>query len=623
MNRLIKILFGLKMTIVSGIFLLISISLWLMKKTLPIDPAWGAIIISGTPMLILAVYRLIKEKWISSALLISMAMLASIMIGEIFAAGEVAFIMALGALLEEKTLEKAKKGLRELIDLTPIKGRKLVGKTETIVLASDIESGDIIRVLPGEKIPTDGIIIEGSSSIDQSIMTGESLPIDKTIGDEVFCGSLNQFGSIDYRATNVGSDSSLYRLINLVKEAESKKAPMQRIADTWAVWLVPIALIVAVFGFVLNRFWGYDFTISLTRAVTVLVVFCPCALALATPTSIVAAIGQATKKGVIIKSGEALEYMGKVNVIAFDKTGTLSYGVLKVSDILPIDTTETKLLEIAANAEQKSEHPLAKAIIDRAKIENVKFYNIEDFQMFPGKGVISKIDGEEIICGNKKFLKEKNIAIEKENEINNLAAEGKALVYIAKDNKFLGAIALSDSLRPDAKETLNRLNSLNTKTILLTGDNKNAAAYLAKTCEIEDVYSELLPEDKMKLLKDLQNEKNIVCMIGDGVNDAPALKMADVSIAMGSIGSDIAIDASDILLMNEDLKNIVYITKLSQETVKTIKKNISLSMLINLFAIVLSVLGVLTPITGALVHNAGSVLVVLNAAMLYDKKFEY
>ena len=323
---------GIPMTIVGGIFLVISLVLSLTGNKLPIDPAWVSVFICGIPLLYLSIWRIIYNHGISkisSALLISIAMIAAIAIGDLFAAGEVAFIMAIGAILEEKTTERAKKGLKKLISLTPQQGRKISNGKEEMIAAEDIKMNDILRVLPGESIPVDGDIMDGVTSVDQSIMTGESLPVDKTVGDSVFCGTINRFGTIDIRASKLGEDSSLQKLIRMVEEAENKKAPMARIADKAASWLVPVALLIAIIAFIVTK--------DIVRAVTVLVVFCPCALVLATPTAIMAAIGQATKHGVIIKSGEALERMGKVDTIAFDKTGTLTNGNLVVKDIYPFE----------------------------------------------------------------------------------------------------------------------------------------------------------------------------------------------------------------------------------------------------------------------------------------------
>ena len=630
MKKIIDFLAGVPMTIVAGIFLAISLVLMLTGIECPVDPAWITIIISGIPMLYLALIRLFFQKWVSSALLISIAMIASIAIGEIFAAGEVAFIMAIGAILEDITIARAKKGLSKLIALAPIEGRKLTKKegvfTEEMIPAEQIRVGDLLRVLPGEKIPVDGKIVTGNTSVDQSVMTGESLPVDKTIGEEVFCGTMNCFGSIDMEATSVGKDSSLQKLINMVKEAENKKAPMQRIVDKWAVWLVPIALLVAIGAFFVTWTLGYDIMVALNRGVTVLVVFCPCALALATPTSIMAAIGQATKHGVIIKSGEALEKMGKVDTIAFDKTGTLTYGKLEVSDIISFDDAlnEDNLLALTASAEARSEHPLGKAIVTYAKKKNIGIVESENFQMIAGKGIYSEVSGEKLLCGSEKYLLRNGVLISDiiYSELERLRSQGKASILVAVSGICMGVVALSDVLRPTAKEMVERLSAMDTKTVLLTGDNKKTASYFADQVGITEVRAELLPEQKVENITFLQKEGNNVCMIGDGVNDAPALKTANVGVAMGSMGSDIAVEAADIALMSDDISKIPYLKRLSCSTLKTIKGNIVASMCINAVAVILSVLGFLNPITGALVHNAGSVLVVLNATLLYDRKFD-
>ncbi len=621
MKKINNFLAGLPMTIIGGVFLVLSFVFSKLNIMFPADPAWITVIISGIPLLYLSVWRIIHNKGISkisSALLITIAMFAAIAIGDLFAAGEVAFIMAIGAILEDMTTERAKNGLKKLIELTPHHGRKIIGNTETMIPVEKIKKGDIIRVLSGEKIPVDGIIMSGETSVDQSIMTGESLPVDKTKGDDVFCGTLNRFGAIDITATNVGEDSSLQKLIKLVRDAEKKQAPSQRIADKCASWLVPVALLIAIFTLIVTG--------DIVRAVTVLVVFCPCALVLATPTSIMAAIGQATKYGVIIKSGEALEKMGKVNLLAFDKTGTLTYGKLKVSDIISFDSSMKKnaILALTASAELKSEHPLGKAIIEYAKEQNLDLNECNDFRMYAGKGISAEIENRTLFCGNEKFISENSITINNNinDELEKLRSQGKASIIVAEKNKCIGIVALSDTLRPEAAEVIKRLSEMNTKTVLLTGDNKKTADYFAKQIGIENLCADLLPEQKVESIANLQKEDNIVCMIGDGINDAPALKIADVGIAMGSMGSDIAVESSDIALMSDDISKIPYLKRLSNATVSTIKLAITLSMCINFVAILLSVTGILTPTTGALVHNAGSCFVVLIAALLYDRKFE-
>lgn len=617
-DEITDFLFGLKMTIISAIFLVISVIFMILGIDTPIylNPAWGAVIISGIPMLLLALTRLIREKWISSALLIAIAMVASLLIGEIFAAGEVAWIMALGALLEDWTVERAKKGLRNLINLTPQTGRRIVDGKEEMISVDEIKIGDTLRILPGESVPVDGEIINGTSSLDQSIMTGESLPIDKDVGDEVFCGTMNLYGAIDIKATSLGENSSLQKLIDLVKAADEKQAPTQRIADKWATWLVPVALIIAIAAWLITG--------NIERGVTVLVVFCPCALILATPTAIMAAIGQATKYGVLIKSGEALETLGGLNTLVFDKTGTLTYGNLAVSDIISLkdDLDEMDVLNIVASCEELSEHPLAKAVVDKAKEVEIDIEEPQDFKMVPGKGVSCKNSYGQVYAGNSKFLSGNNIDFNVDSELNQLKHEGKASIIVALNDGVVGLIGLSDVIREDSKNMIENLHELGTETILLTGDNTETANYFASQVGIGKVYGNLLPQEKLDWIEKLKSEGKKVCMIGDGVNDAPALKTADVSVAMGSVGSDVAIEAADIALLGDDIGKIPYLKKLSNSTLFTIKANIILSMTINAVAIVCSVLGLLNPVTGAIVHNAGSCLVVLNAALLYDRKFD-
>lgn len=630
MKKFVDFLAGVPMTILAGIFLVLSFVLMVAELPCPMDPAWGTIFLSGIPMLYLAITRLVYQKWISSALLISIAMFASMAIGEIFAAGEVAFIMAVGAILEDLTVARAKKGLSKLIALTPTEGRRLSRKDgvyqEEWIPAEQIQVGDLLRILPGEKIPADGKIRSGSTSVDQSVITGESLPIDKSVGDCVFCGTMNCYGSIDIEASSISQDSSLQKLIRMVEEAETKKAPIQRLADQWAVWLVPIALAIAIGAFLINWAMGLPIMDALNRCVTVLVVFCPCALALATPVSIMAAIGQATKHGILIKSGEALENMGKVDTITFDKTGTLTYGKLQVSDVLSFEHAFSKerLLELTASAEARSEHPLAKAILAYAKEQNLPILECSDFQMLAGRGVCAVVEQHPILCGNEAYLKEQKIALSASvhTALSRLRSQGKACIITAIDGSCAGVIALSDVLRETAGEMVRQLSLLDTQTILLTGDNQRAADYFAGQAGITQVYGELLPEEKVEHILLLRKQGKQVCMIGDGINDAPALKTANVGIAMGSMGSDLAIEAADIALMDDDISKIAYLKRLSRSTVNTIKGNITASMCINLVAVTLSALGLLNPITGALVHNAGSVLVVLNAALLYDRKFE-
>ena len=628
-HRIHDILSGLYMTILAGLFLLLDGIPHLIEEfggqspfqnIFTFEPSWVTVIICGFPLVYLSIQRIVYNKGISkisSALLISMAMFAAVAIGDIFAAGEVAFIMALGALLEEATTERAKKGLKKLISLAPVKGRKIQDNKEIMISVESIQSGDYLRILPGETIPVDGRIINGETTVDQSIMTGESIPVDKTIDDDVFGGTINCFGAIDIIATKVGEDSSIQKMIQLIRNAEQKQAPIQRIADTVASRLVPIALMIACIGYLVTG--------NIIVGVTVLVVFCPCALVLATPTAVMAAIGQATKHGVIIKSGEILETMGKVDTMAFDKTGTLTRGQLSVQSILVVDTdySEVDILQLAASAEAKSEHPIGKAIVSHAIHQDLEILATTSFTMSVGRGIIAVINGVKLYCGHERFLEEHNIIVDErvQQNVNTYRSEGKVSIIIADRDHIIGVIALSDTMRRDTADMLSAVSSLAMKTVLLTGDSKETATYIGKKAGISEIHAELLPGEKVSIIEELQGKHHKVCMVGDGINDAPAMKTADVSIAMGSIGSDIAIETADIALMSEDLNKIPYIKRLSDATIRTIKFSIALSMAINCIAIILSLLEVLTPTTGALVHNVGSCLVVLIAARLYDRKF--
>jgi len=629
-KKFVDFLAGVPATIVAGIFLLMDLIPhaaetfgWTQAELhlLPFEAAWITVIISGIPMLYLAIYRLIRNpgiKKISSALLISIAMIAAIAIGDLFAAGEVAWIMAIGAILEDKTTERAQKGLKKLLSLAPVQGRRLTDSGEEMIPAEEIRRGDILRILPGETIPVDGEIISGETSVDQAVMTGESLPVDKGVGDEVYCGTVNRFGAVDIRASNVGEDSSLQTLIRMVKEAEEKKAPMARIADTAASWLVPVALLIAVVTGLITR--------DIVRAVTVLVVFCPCALVLATPTAIMAAIGQATRRGVIIKSGEALEKMGKASAITFDKTGTLTHGRPEVSDIIPLaeGLDAEELLTLTASAEAKSEHPLGRAIAACAEARGIPLRETADFRMTAGRGICTAIDGKMLFCGSENFLAEHGITLTETQRTTaeGLTESGKAVVFVARKGECIGVLALSDTLRPEAPHIAQRLQQMGVDLVLLTGDSEKAAAYMASRVGITRVFARLLPGEKVARISELQGDGRMVCMVGDGINDAPALKAADIGVAMGGLGSDIAVEAADIVLMQDDITRLPYLKRLAIATVGTIKFSIALSMLINILAVILSVLGILNPTTGALVHNAGSCFVVLLATLLYDRKFE-
>ena len=597
--------------IISSICLFMSL-IQSVDELLHFNLSWIAIILCGLPIIKEAATCLYEEFDIKADVLVSLALIASVIIGEIFAAGEISVIMTIGALLEDLTVQKAQSGIENLVKLTPKQARIIIDNKEIMINADDIEIGDIVRVIAGETIPVDGVIIKGQSSIDESIMNGESLPVDKYVGDDVLSGTINQYSTFDIKATKTSQDSSLKRMIKLVKEADSKKAPIVSLTDRWATWIVVIALVSSI--------GTYLVTHQILRSVTILVVFCPCALVLATPTAIMAGIGNASKYGMLIKGGDVVERLSKIKNIAFDKTGTLTYGKLSVVEyksFCPEYDDET-FLKILASVEAYSEHPLGKAITSYYKENNEELLDIQNFTVNPGKGITANLGEKSILVGNLKLIKDVDINLNKDiiNISEEFTKKGCTVIYLSIDNKLIGYVALSDILREEAKEVISYIKSQKINPVMLTGDNKNSAQNIASIVGIDDINPSLLPEDKMNIIKNLEDSKSPTCMIGDGVNDALALKYSSVGISMGAIGSDIAIEASDIALASDDIKNIPYLLYLSKKTMKTIKLNVTFSLALNFFAIILAMTGILNPVVGALVHNLGSVFVILNSAKL-------
>lgn len=595
---------------VSGIALLISI---LGVLDLPVDPAWVAILLCGVPILLEALHGLITAFDIKADVLVSIALVASVIIGEDFAAGEVAFIMQLGALLEELTVARARAGIEKLVKLTPRTARVLHDGQADILPAEQVRVGDLVRVLPGETIPVDGVIVSGQTSVNQAIMTGESMPVDKSAGDSVASGTVNQFGSIDLRAGKVGEDSSIQRMIRLVQTADAGKAKIVGLADRWATWVVVIALSAAVLTWL--------FTGQIIRAVTILVVFCPCALVLATPTAIMAAIGNATHHGFLVREGDALERLASVRRVAFDKTGTLTLGAPRVAAVYTLcpELDEAALFTLVAAAEQLSEHPLGKAIVTSWRENGAGLLPAADqFQMLPGRGVQAVVEGRTILAGNRAMLAEQGIPLPQAaaRAADASLEEGCTVIYIACDNRAVGLLALSDTVRPEAHAALAEVQALGVEPVLLTGDNEKAARHLARQLGINSWHAGCLPQDKLRYMDDSLAEGQPVAMIGDGINDAPALKRAQVGIAMGGIGSDIAVEAADIALINDDLRELPHLVALSRRMMFVIRCNLTFSMALNFLAITLAITGLLNPVVGALVHNAGSVFVILHSAFL-------
>lgn len=596
--------------VISGIALIISLFDLL---PLPFHAAWVAIILCGVPIILEAVIGLVTAFDIKADVLVSLALVASVCIGEDFAAGEIAFIMQLGALLEDLTVAKARAGIEKLVHLTPQTARVINDGEEKIIAAKRVQVGDLLRVLPGETVPVDGTITSGQTSVNQAVMTGESLPVDKGVGDTVSSGTVNQFGIFEMEATKVGEDSSIQRMIRLVQSADAGKAKIVGLADRWATWIVVTALAAAALTWLISG--------EIIRAVTILVVFCPCALVLATPTAIMAAIGNATKHGFLVREGDALERLAKVSKITFDKTGTLTFGTPKVIAVESVSAFEKDdIFALTAAAEQFSEHPLGKAIV---KCYGRKPQAAEEFRMIPGEGVIAKADGKRIKAGNLKMITgngdislSPSLVSGTERYLN----EGSTVIYVAVDEELAGYIVLSDTVREESAAMIEELGKIGVEPVLLTGDNQNAASAIAGQLHIEKVHANCLPEDKLKWIRSYQEKKEAVCMIGDGVNDAPALKMADVGIAMGGVGSDIAVDAADIALVDDEVKELPHLLALSKRMMATIKWNLTFSMALNFLAIALAITGILNPVIGALVHNAGSVFVIINSSLLLGWK---
>ena len=615
-------------SIISVILSLIGANLW------RFDLIWIAVIFCGFPIFKEAIIGLYTEFDIKADVLVSIAIISSILIGELFAAGVIAIIMAIGGFLEEYTVSKTKAGIEKLIDLSPTKGTliknyNLESETELVVPADLIRVGDILKVVPGEIIPVDGVIISGESSIDQSVMTGESIPIDKVVGDEVFSGTINLYGSFVMKATRKGEDSSLQKLIKLVESANPENAEVVKAADKWATFIVVIAFTCAILTLI--------FTGEIIRAVTILVVFCPCALVLATPTAIMASIGNLTKAGILVKEGISIEKLAKIDQIIFDKTGTLTYGKPVVTKVIPYnvnidddnegeinedneDISEKDLIHLLASLESPSEHPLAKSIVKYYR-ENYDdaLEKVSGFEMILGKGVKANLNGSRLYAGNEEFLNSLNIEIPNEFTDENISEYlnlGATAIYLVKDDKLLGAVLLSDVLRDDASDLINQLDKLGVSSTLLTGDNRNSAENIASNVGIDDLEYNCLPEDKISKIREFQSADRKVAMIGDGINDAPALRQADIGISMGGVGSDISIEASDVCLVSDDIKYIPHLLALSRKTIRTINIGIGFALGLNIIATAAAAFGYLGPIGGAFVHNIGSVIVIIYSSML-------
>jgi len=562
--------------------------------------SWIAVILCGIPIFKECAEGLITEFDIKADLLVSIAIVASIIIGEVFAAGEIATIMAIGGFLEEYTVSKTQGRIKELVNMTPQVAVRIRNGKEERILASEVQIGDILKVLPGESIPTDGRIINGETSIDQSTLTGESIPVDKKANDDVYSGTINLYGSFTMETTKVSDDSSLQKLIKLVESSSPENANVVRQADKWATFVVAIAFTAAILT--------YLYTFEIARSVTILVVFCPCALVLATPTAIMAAIGNLTKYGILVKDGASIEELARTDELVFDKTGTLTYGTPEVVDI--ISNNPKKMMRMLASLESKSEHLIAKAIVkyyDNAD----ELLDVEDFTMHIGKGVTGIINGSKVIAGNINLMESENI------DLKDYKSESSDItIFVAENGRLIGNVLFADTLRENSKETIRNLKKLRIKTTLLTGDNEKTARHIAKEVKVRNVKFNCLPEDKTNYIRGEQMLGHNIAMIGDGVNDAPSLKKANVGIAMGKIGSEISVEAANITLINDNVGDIPHLIGIARKTVRTINISIAFALTLNVVAMALAILGILNPIEGALIHNIGSVAVITYSSTL-------
>lgn len=593
---------------IAGVALLIDVCGW---NPWGWNGAWIAVVLCGVPIVWEAAVGFFGSLNVKTDFLVALALLAALALGETFVAGEVVWIMKLGALLEEWAVARARSGIEKLEKLTPLTAR-LVGEngSERSVPVEEVAVGARVRVLPGETVPLDGEILFGATSVDQSVATGESLPVDKSLGDKVLSGTLNLFGAFEMAVEKSAADSSIQRTIRWARSVDVGKTRIVRIADRWATYVVIGALVIAL-GVWLATGDG-------VRAATVLIVFCPCALTLATPTAVAAAISAASRRGVLVREGDAFERLATVSTVCWDKTGTLTVGKPEVVGVATFNNRdENELLTTVVAVEQFSEHPLAKAIVRRRRetFAPTKF-NVERFVAEPGRGAFAVVDGEEIFVGSERAFAERKIAISDEAlaKVERFVTNGCAVVYVAIDGAAAGAIFLSDVERSTSAAAIERLQSIGVRSVMLTGDGDGAAT-VARGLGIDEFFANCLPEDKLLKIEALQEAGERVCMVGDGVNDAPALAKANVGVALGS-ENDFAATVADFAILNSDVKEVASLLSLARRTTAVIRFNLAFSLALNFLAVALAASGWLGPVLGAFAHNGGSLLVVANAALL-------
>lgn len=580
--------------------------------------ALAAITLSGYPILRNSIISTITKRKLSAEVLVSIALIASVWVGEYIAGALVALMMNIGELLEDITIAKTGAAIRSLMDLEPETARVIRAGREIEVNIDDVMIGDIAVIFPGEKIPVDGTVNEGRGEVVQSAITGESMPVTKEPGDPIYGGTLNQLGVLKVKVTRIGSDTTLAKIIHMVQKAQAEKPPIERIADRFASWFTPAMLTLAILV--------YGITGEVLRAVTVLVVACPCAMVIATPTAVIAGIGNAARKGILIKGGAVLEVISKLTVFVFDKTGTLTYGTPVVQTVQGFDgASETEVLRLAGTAEKHSGHPLAEAVLRHTQAQNIAFPEPNDTQVIVGRGVLSQSSGREIMVGNERLFGDKSIPLSPEAEkfLQDMADVGTTGVLVGLNSRIVGGIGIADALRPDVHESLHDIRTLGIgRVIMLTGDTDKVAQNTAKGADLNEIVADLLPDQKLEYIQKLRKEGEKVAMVGDGINDAPSLVEADVGMAMGVVGTDAAIEAADIALVTDDLRRVAEAIALSRKTITIIKQSFTISIIINVIALVLASYGGIGPVAGAFIHNIGSVIVVGNSSRLIGYQFK-
>lgn len=569
-----------------------------------------AMIINGLPILWGAITGVLKRK-VNVDELVSLALVACLLEGEFLTAAVVSFVMTLGSLIEQATSDSARKAIQALIGISPQTATVFVDGRAVIRSIGEVLVGNLLLVKPGDRIPVDARVKKGASAVDESSMTGEPIPHDKKAGDLVYAGTLNLNGVLEIEASRVGEDTTLGKVIRLVAEAEAHKPETVKLMDRYARWFTPAIMTCAAIA------WGL--TGEAGRAIAVLIVGCPCALILAAPTAIVATLGRAARSGVLVKGGQYLEEAGRANVILFDKTGTLTEGKPRVSEVVAVEgIAPREVLALAACAEQNNTHPLARGILKAAHYARVTLYQAEEMFARIGVGVGARVQGSLIEVGSGCIGGgTTSIPVELSEPLESIKGRGATPLLVYRDHRALGIIGVSDKIRPSAKQTVDRLCSMGMKHVgILSGDHEKSACLVAHALGLTEAWSEMKPQDKLRIIKDFQESGHTVIFVGDGINDAPALAAANVSIAMGAAGTDVALETADIALMNDDISKIPFLIHLSRRMLKLIKCNIAFGLFFNLAAVLASGGGFLTPITGALVHNIGSVLVVLSSASM-------